>query len=177
VNKTSTQTVRSLFPKDIEDQLTFEESDKYIIIKPRQYLGSENFAKIASIVRSGGGEYISAGKESHFRVPKAQTQTQIDQQKPPEEPKVYRKGDTIVCKLSKGLMITDTYWNDKNVILHTVGRMSRDASGKVLVGADQKPIWEKNTVRLSMNLTAQYISLLNQLVTEKTTKSTIPERA
>ena len=62
--------VRSAFPKELENMLFFEEADKYVIIKPRQYLGSENFAKIASIVRSEGGEYISAGKESHFRVPK-----------------------------------------------------------------------------------------------------------
>jgi len=41
-----------------------------VIIKPRQFLGSENFAKIASTVRGIGGEYISAGKESHFRVPR-----------------------------------------------------------------------------------------------------------
>jgi hypothetical protein len=34
------------------------------------FLGSENFAKIASAVRGMGGEYISAGKDSHFRVPK-----------------------------------------------------------------------------------------------------------
>jgi len=62
--------VRTLFPKELEDMLTFEEMGKYIIIKPRQYLGSENFAKIASVVRGTGGEYISAGKESHFRVPR-----------------------------------------------------------------------------------------------------------
>jgi len=48
--------------------LHFEEEAEYIIIKPRRFLGSENFAKIASIVRGAGGEYISAGKESHFRV-------------------------------------------------------------------------------------------------------------
>ncbi|NIV44534.1 hypothetical protein GWN49_06630 [Candidatus Bathyarchaeota archaeon] len=48
----------------------FEEKKEYVSIKPRQYLGSDNFAKIASIIRDEGGEYISAGKESHFRVPK-----------------------------------------------------------------------------------------------------------
>ncbi len=62
--------VRTTFPKELEDLLLFEESGDYIIIRPRQYLGSENFAKIASLVRSAGGEYISSGKESHFRVPK-----------------------------------------------------------------------------------------------------------
>jgi len=60
--------IRPIFPKELESMLTFEETGKYIVIKPRQYLGSENFAKIASLVRSAGGEYVSAGKESHFRV-------------------------------------------------------------------------------------------------------------
>jgi len=64
----SVKDIRTLFPKELEDMLNFEETGNYIIIKPRQYLGSENFAKIASIVRGTGGEYISAGKESHFRV-------------------------------------------------------------------------------------------------------------
>jgi len=62
--------IRTIFPKELEDMLFFEETGKYIVIKPRQYLGSENFAKIASLIRSAGGEYISAGKESHFRVPR-----------------------------------------------------------------------------------------------------------
>jgi len=68
VRMRSVADIRTLFPKELEDMLTFEETGKYIVIKPRQYLGSENFAKIASLVRSAGGEYISAGKESHFRV-------------------------------------------------------------------------------------------------------------
>ena len=68
VRMRSVEDVRTMFPKELEDMLTFEEREKYIIIKPRQYLGSDNFAKIASLVRGEGGEYISAGKESHFRV-------------------------------------------------------------------------------------------------------------
>lgn len=62
--------VKMMFPQELEGLLTFTEKEEYIIIKPRQYLGSENFAKIASIIRGAGGEYISAGKESHFRIPK-----------------------------------------------------------------------------------------------------------
>jgi len=62
--------IRSAFPKELEDMLFFEDAGTHIIIKPRAYLGSENFAKIAAVVRGEGGEYISAGKESHFRVPK-----------------------------------------------------------------------------------------------------------
>ena len=62
--------VKTAFPRDLEEMLNFEETETYVIIKPRQYLGSENFAKIASIVRGMGGEYVSAGRESHFRVSK-----------------------------------------------------------------------------------------------------------
>ncbi|MFB0523811.1 MAG: hypothetical protein ACETV1_08675 [Candidatus Bathyarchaeia archaeon] len=66
----TTDDVRVLFPKDLEEMLTFEESGEYVVVKPRQYLGSDNFAKIASIIREAGGEYVSAGKESHFRIPR-----------------------------------------------------------------------------------------------------------
>lgn len=61
---------QTLFPKELREMLEFEETEKHIIIKPRGYLGSENFAKIASIVREAGGEYVSAGKGSHFRISK-----------------------------------------------------------------------------------------------------------
>ena len=60
--------VKMAFPEDLETLLYFEEKDGYVILKPRQFLGSENFAKIASTVRGLNGEYMSAGKESHFRV-------------------------------------------------------------------------------------------------------------
>ena len=62
--------IKMMFPEELETLLTFEDKGDYIMIKPRQFLGSENFAKIASIVRGAGGEYKSAGKDSHFKVPK-----------------------------------------------------------------------------------------------------------
>jgi hypothetical protein len=62
--------IRMSFPEELEARLGFEDRGEYIIIKPKMFLGSENFAKIASAVRGMGGEYISAGKDSHFRVPK-----------------------------------------------------------------------------------------------------------
>jgi hypothetical protein len=62
--------IKMMFPEDLENLLSFEEKEDYIMIKPRQFLGSENFAKIASVVRGIGGDYVSAGKASHFRVPK-----------------------------------------------------------------------------------------------------------
>lgn len=68
--KTSIDDIRMMFPEDLENLLSFEEKQDYIMIKPRQFLGSDNFAKIASIIRGIGGDYVSAGKGSHFRVPK-----------------------------------------------------------------------------------------------------------
>ena len=62
--------VANLFPQDLAEILTFKEEEAFIIVKPRQFLGSDNFSKIAAIVRSANGEYISAGKTSHFRIPK-----------------------------------------------------------------------------------------------------------
>jgi hypothetical protein len=62
--------MKRLFPRDLGDMLTFQEDNKYVLIKPRRYLGADNFSKIASIIREAGGEYISAGKESHFRIQK-----------------------------------------------------------------------------------------------------------
>lgn len=64
------ESIRDAFTKDLEDMLTFEDMGSWIRIAPRQYLGSENFAKIASVVRELKGEYVSAGKQSHFKVPK-----------------------------------------------------------------------------------------------------------
>ncbi len=66
----SIKDVRTVFSTEFEDMLNFTETPEYVIIKPRRFLGSDNFAKIASIVRNNGGEYISAGKESHFRIPR-----------------------------------------------------------------------------------------------------------
>jgi|SRR3990172_9133223 len=64
----SLEDVRMMFPEELDNMLSFEEKGDFIIIKPKQFLGSENFAKIASTMRGIGGEYISAGRDSHFRV-------------------------------------------------------------------------------------------------------------
>jgi hypothetical protein len=62
--------VKQAFSSELAGMLLFEESGKFIIVKPRRFLGSENFGKIASIVRNLGGEYVSAGRNSHFKVSK-----------------------------------------------------------------------------------------------------------
>jgi len=67
------------FPSELASMLYFEETTEYVMIHPRQYLGSDNFAKIAQIVRDRlNGEYISAGTESHFSVRKV-PQSQVPQ--------------------------------------------------------------------------------------------------
>lgn len=60
--------LKEAIPKDLADTITFEENDEYFIIRPRGYLGTENFVKVLDAVRQFGGEYVSRGKESHFRV-------------------------------------------------------------------------------------------------------------
>ena len=62
--------VRMMFSKELEELLEFKDMENYIRVKPLKYLGSDNFAKIASTIREAGGEYISAGRDSHFRIPK-----------------------------------------------------------------------------------------------------------
>ncbi len=56
------------FPAELAEQLTAKIEADYWIIKPRQFLGGDNFSKVMSIIREIGGEYVSAGKDSHFRV-------------------------------------------------------------------------------------------------------------
>lgn len=60
--------VKQAFTPELGGMLFFEESGKYVIVKPRRFLGSDNFAKVASIVRNLGGEYVSAGRNSHFKI-------------------------------------------------------------------------------------------------------------
>jgi hypothetical protein len=60
--------VKNLFPVELQDILTFNKQENSIIIKPRQYLGSNDFAKVASTIRGAGGQYVSAGKNSHFKI-------------------------------------------------------------------------------------------------------------
>jgi hypothetical protein len=65
--------IRMMFPQELDTMLAFEDKGDYVMIKPKGFLGSENFAKIASTVRGIGGEYISAGRDSHFRIYKKKT--------------------------------------------------------------------------------------------------------
>jgi hypothetical protein len=64
------ESVRMAFPESLASMMTFQDRDGMIVLRPRQFLGSENFAKIANIVRGLSGEYVSAGKGSHFKISK-----------------------------------------------------------------------------------------------------------
>lgn len=63
------QAIEAVFPEELAQILSFTQKNNQWIIKPKQYLGSENFAKLASVIRGIAGEYISAGKNSHFTAP------------------------------------------------------------------------------------------------------------
>ena len=62
--------LKEKFPENLKRLVTFEAVDNRIVVKPRGYLGNENFKQVAEIIRDAGGEYVSAGKESHFLIPK-----------------------------------------------------------------------------------------------------------
>jgi hypothetical protein len=64
------EAVRTLFPEELEKLLTFQEQTDSILLKPKRFLGSEHFSRIAHIVRVNKGEYISQGKQSHFIIGK-----------------------------------------------------------------------------------------------------------
>lgn len=61
--------VEAAFPADLHGLLSFQVEGDFVTIRPRQYLGSDNFRKIAAIVRDQlAGEYISDGQNSRFRI-------------------------------------------------------------------------------------------------------------
>lgn len=69
-----TTSINQHFPKDLEDILSFHDEGNWFKVSPKTFLDSENFGKVLSIVRELGGEYVSAGKNSHFKIPKKETQ-------------------------------------------------------------------------------------------------------
>ena len=62
--------VVSSIPAKIREKLVFEEDDEEIRVKPQEFLGRDDFRTVASKIQDLGGEYISAGRSSYFRVPR-----------------------------------------------------------------------------------------------------------
>jgi len=69
-SKLTIDSVSKMIPLDLRKDLFFEEDGDHILIRSRKYLGQEAFRRIAEIAESLGGEYVSAGKDSHFKIPK-----------------------------------------------------------------------------------------------------------
>lgn len=58
------------FPSELVGFLSFEDGGAFVKVTPRQYLGNEIFGRLMDVVKRLGGEYVSNGKDSHFRIPK-----------------------------------------------------------------------------------------------------------
>jgi len=63
------EAVRSRLAEYLKEISVTEEAED-IVVRPTGYLGRDKFASIAAIVREMGGNYISAGRESRFLIPK-----------------------------------------------------------------------------------------------------------
>ncbi|MGA2308903.1 MAG: hypothetical protein ABSG57_05060 [Candidatus Bathyarchaeia archaeon] len=61
---------KPVFPEPYQQMLDTTDQGTYWQIKPRTFLQTFDFAEIARIVKQYGGAYVSAGKSSHFRIPK-----------------------------------------------------------------------------------------------------------
>ena len=122
---------KALFPEALRDLLSFEQQGDYIIIKPHQFLGSENFSQISDIVKgkANNGEYVSAGKESHFRIPMGSTPTQEKAQTSPTT--LHFKVTKLTVALGTTVQNSETEWNKQSYGL------------EVEVNSDIKDIVEK----------------------------------
>jgi len=63
--------VRQRFPSVLQQLLSFQQKDEYVIIKPSVFLDDNNFQRALSIVKELGGEYIPTEdpQKRYFRVP------------------------------------------------------------------------------------------------------------
>ena len=61
--------IKYSLPDSLVKLLTISKVSDYIEVKPRQFLGSDNFAKISQLLKRGfDAEYVSAGRDSHWRI-------------------------------------------------------------------------------------------------------------
>lgn len=62
------QKIKERLDKWVE-RIDFSRQGNFIIVKTKQYLNTDDFEELRGIVRGFGGEYVSAGKDSHFKIP------------------------------------------------------------------------------------------------------------
>jgi len=70
--------VETLLCKDLPEEITSKlditlTDNNTIRIKPRKFLGKENFWKLANQIKKLDGEYVSQGKNSYFWIPRQQS--------------------------------------------------------------------------------------------------------
>jgi hypothetical protein len=58
-----------VFPNHYADLLTVTENEDYIIIKPQNFIrNKQDFKEISQIIKDYGGEYVSANRDTHWRI-------------------------------------------------------------------------------------------------------------
>jgi hypothetical protein len=62
--------VKNRFPPELQDKLSITEEGDFLKVQPKVFLGLDNFKQVASVVRELGGDYVKAGKNSHFKIKK-----------------------------------------------------------------------------------------------------------
>ena len=55
--------------RSASDFLDVDVEGEFLVVRPKAFLGSELFSDVLAVVKEYGGEYVSNGKLSHFRVP------------------------------------------------------------------------------------------------------------
>ena len=57
---------------ELADMLEYDvsSSSNFIVVKPKKFLGTENFKIVCAKVKELGGDYIPAGKDSRWQLPK-----------------------------------------------------------------------------------------------------------
>jgi len=63
------QKVKERFLDKLVERIEFSQQGNFIIVKTKQYLNVDDFKELSTVIRDFGGEYVSAGKDSHFKIP------------------------------------------------------------------------------------------------------------
>jgi hypothetical protein len=91
-------------------------------------------------------------------------------------PRAYRTAQTVVLKVNRVTMVTTNFYQEKKVFLQTLQSMMRDQTGKVILGQDQKPMWNKKTIRIPPKVLKEWLMELSTLVNEVESTTTVPAR-
>lgn len=93
-----------------------------------------------------------------------------------EFPKVYRKGNTVVVRLSKRNMVALTYWKDSDVYSLTQSKAIVNRDGKVVTGKDGKPLWNRMTSRMNVAVLKDFVTQISILIQDVSRSSNVPSR-